>query len=307
MKSILEQNFDELYAQITERVKCIQPVVQLDTFTKFMMFETLNQILYEVFGASRFMYMIRITDTTFVVSFLDRYKSQTTNNLIVPFKNEFMIPDKETILNMSLEELTEFFTQLKKNGLSFADIANQLSVSKKWFYSLMKDRRRGRMPRQSAKFREHIADITRRRHISRISSMSEHFKTSFAVALRLNEQHIPVVPILFKHLTLNERQAVSRLKTHYGCSDNKEYYNELINSTTKEKVDGVYIDYCKLLIDVLNYNVRNHGYSIALTKCWDQVRDAYQCDELSKSITVQTWVKNKLTEILNQQKEVKVS
>ena len=116
MKTILEQTFDEMYNLVKERaLKCIQPVdMYIDTFVKFMMFESLNQILQEVFGGSRFMYLIKVTDIAFVVSFLDRYKIDQTRDLVISFVDTFEVPDKETLMHMSYDELRAFYLKAKK-------------------------------------------------------------------------------------------------------------------------------------------------------------------------------------------------
>lgn len=148
MKAILEQNFDELYAQVEERVKCIQPVKQMDTYTKILMWTSLNEILIDIFGGSRFMWMIDPSDTEFVVSFVDQCRLKETKQLHVQHTTAFVWPEKQEILHMSLHELKSFIKLCSDNGYTLKDISCRYSkaTSASWFSTLLANRRNGSLP-----------------------------------------------------------------------------------------------------------------------------------------------------------------
>lgn len=146
MKSILEQDFDELYAQVEARVKCIKPVKQIDTFTKALMWTSLNEILMDVFGGSRFMWLIEIFDNKFVVKFADRYRSADVQSLTVPYMTEFVWPSEHELRNMTYTELEMFRRQCSDINLTMVDISRRYRRNDTWFKGMMKLRQQNAAP-----------------------------------------------------------------------------------------------------------------------------------------------------------------
>lgn len=149
MKSILEQNFNELYTKVKERVKCIDPIKQIDMFTKMMMWTSLNEILMDVFGNTRFMWMIDTTDSTFVVKFIDKYKIEQTKELNVPYAIKFVWPTEHELLHMSFQQLEQFYKKCSEYNIHHTDINNHYGYSHGWFDAIKGRRKNNAAPRSS--------------------------------------------------------------------------------------------------------------------------------------------------------------
>ena len=186
MKSILEQNFDELYAQVEERVKCIKPVKQIDIYTKTLMWTSLNEILTDVFGGSRFMWMIESTDISFVVKFVDIYRVMLTNQLIVPYTIEIIWPSETELMSMSAEDLKKFKEYCSENELTYDKIGRHYQRNENWFSSLLHSRLRAkRSPINSTEFRDKLCCNT-------VNRWSDDELDNHLLMLQLKERSIPI-------------------------------------------------------------------------------------------------------------------
>lgn len=199
MKSILEQDFDELYAQVEERVKCIQPVKQMDTFTKTLMWTSLNEILTDVFGGSRFMWMIGSTDTEFVVTFVDRYRLKETKKLYVKHTTVFVWPEKQTVRNMTIDELTSFTKLCNDYGINQTDISHHYSEGKTWFNGLLVKRKKGVCPIDEYTFERRSEDMR-----TALGTRTAKWSTSkiklFKIMYVLNEFKLPIPVTLIQEV-----------------------------------------------------------------------------------------------------------
>lgn len=164
MKSILEQDFNELYAQVEERVKCIKPVKQIDTYTKTLMWTSLNEIVTDVFGNSRFIWMIETGDSSFVIQLFDKYKIIPTRYLVVQYLQLFNWPTRDEMLNMSVDELIAFKQLCESEQITQSDISRHYGMSVTWFNTLIKNRSSGVASRGSEEFHKKTSRSTMMRH-----------------------------------------------------------------------------------------------------------------------------------------------
>ena len=195
MKSILEQNFDELYAQVEERVKCIKPVKQIDTYTKILMWTTLNEILMDVFGGSRFMWMILDDRESFDVQFVDRYRIVLCEKIVVPYVTpieRFEWPESiDCVRQMSYEEMQRFSDNCNERGITNIDISRYYGQSSGWFNTLLHKRKRGVLTRE--KWRMTCDEKIRTWDAKKI--------TCFKLAYLLKKHGIPVCKYVFMKIT----------------------------------------------------------------------------------------------------------
>lgn len=169
MKAILEQDFDELYAQVEERVKCIKPVKQIDTYTKTLMWTSLNEIVTDVFGNSRFIWMIETGDSSFVIQLFDKYKIIPTRYLVVQYLQLFNWPTQDELLNMSADELIAFKQLCASEQIPQRDISRHYDMSDSWFNTLIKNRSLGVTSRGSEEFHKKISRSTMIRHAKQLT------------------------------------------------------------------------------------------------------------------------------------------
>lgn len=146
MKALLEQDFDELYAQVEARVKCIKPVKQIDTYTKILMWTSLNEILMDVFGGSRFMWMIDIDETTFTICFVDKCCIVNCKSLQIPYRETFVWPTETELKHMTFEQLNEFNKRVTDAKMTRTDISKHYNHATHWFRNLRQCRARGMFP-----------------------------------------------------------------------------------------------------------------------------------------------------------------
>lgn len=159
MKAILEQNFDELYAQVEERVKCIKPVKQIDTYTKTLIWTSLHEIVTDVFGNSRFIWMIETGDSSFVIQLFDKYKIIPTRYLVVQYLQLFNWPTRDEILNMSADGLIAFKQLCESEQITQSDVSRHYGMSVTWFNTLIKNRSNGVASRGSEEFHKKQSKI----------------------------------------------------------------------------------------------------------------------------------------------------
>lgn len=260
MRTILEQKFDELYAQADARASCIKSVTSnVDSYTKHMMFESLNQILMEVFGGSRFMYLIKVTDIAFVVTFVDRYKSMQTKSLILQFAKTFTIPDKQTILEMSESELKCFINECKQNGYSPEDVALELGMSKGWLYGLYSHRVRGGKPRIHVDKKAAVLEANR----TKLLSQTQRYATGLSVLLRcLDDGVVPIYDLIAKLCPedikrYDVKSAYDNYKLH---TSSRKFYDAVVAKTDKTKINKIYLSYCEECLRILDrYRVETVG------------------------------------------------
>ena len=135
MKAILEQNFDELYAQAKERIEtCVKPMEQMTTFAFFMMWNTINQILFDVFHETRFMWNIvgTETDNELKIRFQDQLKEVATNDLSVLIRNEFKLISFEEFRRMTHKEMCKYVDLCRSRGYSSRDLARHFGKTKSY-------------------------------------------------------------------------------------------------------------------------------------------------------------------------------
>ena len=193
MKSILEQNFDELYAQLEERVKCIKPVKQIDTFTKTLMWTTLNEILMDVFGNSRFMWMILDDRESFSVQFVDKYRTILCKKIdvlyVTPTKRFEWPESTDCIRKMSCEEIQQFADNCNERGITHADISRHYGLSPGWFNVVLSKRKRGSLS---------VEDL-RTIYDGKIRAWDAKKITCFKLAYLLKKHDIPICKYIFMH------------------------------------------------------------------------------------------------------------
>ena len=123
MRAILEQDFNELYAQTKERIEaCVKPVEQMTTFTFFVMWNTINQILIDVFNNTRFMWVIcgSETDNELKIRFLDQFKTVSTNEMVVEIRKEFKLIGFDEFYKMTRAEAYQYLELCRSHGYSAA-------------------------------------------------------------------------------------------------------------------------------------------------------------------------------------------
>ena len=185
MKAILEQNFDELYAQVEERVKCIKPVKQIDTYTKTLMWTSLNEIVTDVFGGSRFMWLIEVANNKFVVKFADRYRSADVQSLTVPYMTEFVWPSEHELKNMTYTELEMFRRQCADINLTMFDISKHYHYNNTWFRRILKSRQQNAAPAGT--------DMAKLRHsLGQTASWSDDELNDHLLVYELFKRTIPI-------------------------------------------------------------------------------------------------------------------
>ncbi|MBR1988428.1 MAG: hypothetical protein IKA36_05265 [Clostridia bacterium] len=195
MKSILEQSFSELYAQVEERVKCIKPVKQIDTFTKTLMWTSINEILMDVFGGSRFMWMILDDRESFSVQFVDRYRTVLCKEIVVPYVipiERFEWPESvDCLRHMSYEELQRFSDNCNERGITNVDIGRHYGQFSTWFNTMLRRRKRGSLSRE--KWRTTCDEKIRAWDAKKI--------TCFKLAYLLKKHDIPICKYVFMKIT----------------------------------------------------------------------------------------------------------
>ena len=138
MKAILEQNFDELYAQAKVRIEaCVVPVEQMTAFTFFVMWNTINQILIDVFSNTRFMWNIcgSETDNELKIRFLDQFKTVSTNEIVVTIRNEFKLISFDEFYKMSRAEANQYLKLCRSHGYSSADLSRYFGKNETYIAS----------------------------------------------------------------------------------------------------------------------------------------------------------------------------
>lgn len=201
MKSILEQDFNELYAQVEERVKCIKPVKQMDTFTKALMWTSLNEILMDVFGGSRFMWMITTNDGDFTVMFFDKCKIIPTRNITVNHTNILKWPTEAELVNMSYDDLCEFKRLCRDNGITQVEICRRYSKSDSWFSMIVCSRKHGSTSRDSDAYKTKVSE-------NRTSSWTDEELDNHLFGYELAKRQIPISRNILTQMLGDEKTAV---------------------------------------------------------------------------------------------------
>ena len=293
MKSIFEQNFDELYAQVEERVKCIEPVKQIDTFTKTLMWTTLNEILMDVFGESRFMWMIVDKDGSFNVWFVDKYRTKSTKELSVEYASILKWPTETELFNMSIDALNLFTARCVADGLTHGDIAAHYNKSKPWFSSLI-DRRtkKKQLPRAVA----YTLTGEKRRKMC-AQKLPENTATIYCVLDLLRDRNIPVSDSIlawtFGYECAND---MGHVRTNHH--NNSGRWAELVN-IERYRVFNYVLKY----IDIALNELRTSKRTFSSQKC--VLTKGMTSEERIKTLT--NYMENKRLEILaliDQTKEV---
>lgn len=247
--SILEQNFDELYAQVEERVKCIKPVKQIDTFTKILMWTSLNEILMDVFGGSRFMWYIADKDlTTFEISFVDIHRVLGTHPLTVPYVFKFEFPQCYVVERMSYEELLEFRKQYEACGYGTSDVCSMYNKPTNWFSSLLGRRKIG--IRHSCKVPIHGG-------VKAAADKWDYTKyLLYRMYVKAKEHNIPMIYQLLTHILgfpefkySDYRDAIYSWEHAKGISISVDAY--LADKFEMSDVDEWFRIYCKIFAMVL--------------------------------------------------------
>lgn len=201
MKSILEQDFNELYAQVEERVKCIKPVKQIDTYTKTLMWTALNEIVTDVFGGSRFMWMITTNDGDFTVMFFDKCKIIPTRNITVDHTNILKWPTEAELLNMSYDKLCEFKRLCRDNGVTQVEICQRYGKCDSWFSMVVHSRKHGSTSRDSDAYKTKVSK-------NRTSSWTDEELDNHLLGYELAKRQIPISRNVLTQLLGDEKTAV---------------------------------------------------------------------------------------------------
>lgn len=147
MQNVIRQNFDELYAQVEERVKCVQPVKQADIHTKTSLWITINRILIDVLHDSQFVWVVDFDETMINIRFFDEsHNSICTQVMTVPYVVQFQWPSIEDVMCMSATQLHTFQKQCFKHGIRVLDISEHYGHTKGWFTHLKNNRNKGMLP-----------------------------------------------------------------------------------------------------------------------------------------------------------------
>ena len=249
MKSILEQNFDELYAQLEERVKCIKPIKQVDTYMKMLVWTTLNEILTNIFGGTRFMWMISSdADGVFDISFVDKYRMVETKPLRVYYANVFVFPTKDELLNMTFEELEKFDKKAKTFKIN-RNMIGRYYGHDHWFHSLWFARSRGSAPHK------HIGIA-----ISK-SLLSQESKKIIALMIAILDANLPVMPIIISNSTGIAHKEISNCYQQIRTNGIDRY--KIIVHEFDNDISELYLEYCNQCISVINSLIQGdkHKYS----------------------------------------------
>lgn len=255
MRTILEQNFDELYAQVEERVKCIKPVKHLDTFSKVLMWTSLNDIIIDVFGESRFMWMIDSSDTEFAVTFIDRYRLKETKQLHVRHSTVFVWPEKQEILNMSLHELESFAKLCNDNGYTRQDITCRYSKSlnSTWFHTLLANRRNGSLP-QDEYVKTKLIKRIRKAQMDKLELWSPSKIILFKTVYVLKEFKCPLIKDVLRSIIHDDESVKFEfeavLANIYGKNTSCAM-EKYINKNTVLDVQDVIVEYIDRICDLL--------------------------------------------------------
>ena len=248
-KTILEQNFDELYAQLGERVKCIKPVRQIDTYRKMLMWMSINEILIDVFGGSRFMWYIADKDlTTFEISFVDIHRVLGTHSLTVPYVFKFEFPQSYIVERMSYEELLEFRKQYEACGYSNKDVCTLYNKPINWISSLLGRRKSGI---------KHHCKVPIHGGVKAMADKWDYTKyLLYRMYVKAKEHNIPMIYQLLPHILGfpefkydDYREAIYSWEQTKGISVSVDAY--LANKFDVSDVDEWFQIYCKIFITVL--------------------------------------------------------
>ena len=294
MKSILEQEFNELYAQVEERVKCIKPVKQIDTFTKTMMWTSLNEIVTDVFGGSRFMWMIVDKDASFNVVFVDKYRTKTTRELSVEYASVLKWPTEAELFNMSVDALDLFKVRCVADGLTLREISAHYNKSEQWFSALFIRRtKKNQLPKAAAYL---LTGEKRRKTCAQ--KLPENIATIYCFLDLLRDRSIPVSePMLAWTFDYECATDMGNIRTNYYSNIGR--WADFV-SIERYRVFNYVLKY----IDIALNELRTSKRTFSSQKCVPT--KGMTSEERIKTLT--NYMENKRLEILtliDQTKEVK--
>ena len=149
MKALLEQDFDELYAIAKDRIdKCIKPMEPFTTLGFFMVWNTINEILFDVFHDTRFMWIIcgGETNARMSVCFHDKLMNMPTKKLEVSFLKEFKLISYQEFVNMPVDDMYEYVCECRARGYSEKFLSNHFGKSDSFVSNLLHCRKKGSKP-----------------------------------------------------------------------------------------------------------------------------------------------------------------
>lgn len=149
MQALLEQNFDDLYSTAKDRIeKCIKPIEPFTTLDFFIIWSTINEILFDVFHNTRFMYFIGRgnTDAKLSVCFHDKLMNTPTKKLEVSFLKEFKLISYQEFVNMPVDDMYKYVCECRTRGYSEKFLSNHFGKSDTFVSNLLHCRKKGSKP-----------------------------------------------------------------------------------------------------------------------------------------------------------------
>ena len=146
MQALLEQSFDELYVIAKDRIeKCVKAMEQMTTFRFFVIWNTINEILFDVFHDTRFMWVISgcETDSKLTVCFHDKLMNLPTKKIDISILNEFKFISLEEFTRMSYDEIYKYVTYCRSLGYSAKDLSKHFGKGRSYVTCYMTQRKSG--------------------------------------------------------------------------------------------------------------------------------------------------------------------
>lgn len=256
MKAILEQDFNELYAQVEERVKCIKPVKQIDTFTKALMWTSLNEILTDVFGESRFMWMISTSYDSFNVTFVDRYSIANTKSLNVKIVDGFVFPSIRALVDMEPNELKSFINNAHAQGFSDSDIDCWYGKNDGFIRSLIYHRSKGKRSNNKGGTDKRISSM----RSTVVDRLTNDQKCELMVCRCIIRDDIPLSwSVMASSCNIEYDKIHKAWLSNLVHRKQIEYYWDLIEKefVDWDRVDEIYKLYCQTIRDVTDKMAQN--------------------------------------------------
>ena len=253
MKALLEQNFDDLYVIAKDRIeKCIKAMEQMTTFRFFVIWNTINEILFDVFHDTRFMWVIAgcETDSKLTICFHDKLMNLPTKKIDISILNEFKLISFENFCKMSYKEMLRYMETCYLRGCTNVDLSRHFGQSDNYVTSMLSQRRKGR------KSRVQIYGI-----------MSMIVRETIKL---IDSNDIPLINPVFKVLFpeySNIKQIHSLMfSIHRGKSSKEVYVDEEITKEANAKFIA-YLRETKLVVnDLINHDTTNRVYNLSYSR-----------------------------------------
>lgn len=204
-----------------------------------------------MFGGSRFMWMIGMDETDFIITFIDRYRTMDSHQLKVKHTVTLEWPDKLTVQHMPYDELKLFVKRCADHGYTQFEISQHYSEKDRWIINLLNSRKAGRPPRDVYVSSGMCLKCVRQAGAAQVSRWSPSKIKLFRVYHFLKEFKLPAIPGVLQPLLgcdFVQSDYKSAVHASYNVSSAVEQH---ITQTTIIDLQDVLIEYADRICEKL--------------------------------------------------------